>query len=153
MDESLSDVIARLLAESDDRALSLERTYTALRDMDLLSKTRVHRYMCKRGCQVAQAHKVGGIVMLVVRDYKYSAGMNSAESVPEARRKNTLDGDRHWPSHVYDMTEMATWGDDAAAHVVCRHFRGALTGSRVLADADGVIPGRDGKPSTLGTPT
>lgn len=143
---------ADLLKSSEDRQESINRTYFGLRDLDLLSKVIVHRYQCKRGCQIAQAYSHGGRVFLSVRDYKYSPGLNLAQSAPRAREKNTLDGEKHWPPHVYDMNELAEWGDDASAHVVCRHFRGTLRGKRVLDDAEGVNPGHPGKPTILATP-
>ncbi len=146
------EFFANLLRSSEDRQSSIDRTYFGLRDLGLLSKVIVHRYQCKRGCQIAQAYSHGGRVFLSVRDYKYSRGMNEASSVPRAREKNTLDGDRHWPAHVYDMTQLAEWGDDAGAQAICRHYKGLLTGSRVLRDADGVLPGRGGKPTTLDAP-
>lgn len=141
-----------LFEANEKRQESIDRAYTGLRDLGLLSRVIVHRYRCRRGCQVAQAYALSGRVFLAVRDYKYSPGLNLEQSAPRAREKNTLDGEKHWPSHVYDMNELAEWGDEASAHVVCRHFRGTLTGRRVLADAEGVTPGHPGKPTVLATP-
>lgn len=148
-DPSVAELFATLLAQTASKSDADARMYAALRDNGLLSRVTTHRYMCRRGCQIATAYKVGAAVMLAVRDYKYSPGLNEARSVESARAKNTLDGDRHWPAHVYDMTEHAEWGDDAGASIVCRHYHGLLTGKRVLGDSRDVVPGHPNKPTRL----
>ncbi|RCL89394.1 MAG: hypothetical protein DBW62_04485 [Microbacterium sp.] len=150
MDErSVAELFATLLAQTASKSDADARMYAALDNQGLLSRVTTHRYICRRGCPIATVYKVGAAVMLAVRDYKYSPGLNEAQSVESARAKNTLDGNRHWPAHVYDMTDLAEWGDDAGASIVCRHYRGVLTGKRVLEDSRDVAPGHPNKPTRL----
>lgn len=148
--QEAGELLRKLSEQADERQDAIDEAYLLLRDRGWIARVRVRRYMCRRGCQIATAFKAGQAVLLAVRDYKQSPGLNAVQSVPEARANNTLDGDRWWPSHVYDMTHLATWGDAAGASVACRHYRGMLTGAQVLADVEGVRPGHDGKPSILG---
>ena len=39
-----------------------------------------------------------------------------------ARARNTLDGERHWPGHTYDVDELAESGPDVGFDVICRHI-------------------------------
>jgi len=149
-DQDPIEALRRYLETAEDSRLARERVYETLRDHPgWLANLTVHKYMCMRGCQLARAFRVGGLTLLAVRDYKYSPGLNLQLSVEAARDQNTLDGERHWPSHVYDMDELAQWGDEAGAAVVCRHYRGMLTGRRVLTDCGNATPGRPGKPTRL----
>ena len=147
--KSIDDWFAALLRGHDDRVDAIQTAYQQLRDAGLLSKVELHRYMCTRGCQLAIVFRAAGTNLCAVRDYKYSPGLNASQSVASARIKNTLDGERHWPSHVYDVDSLAEWGEGTGMSVVCRHYRGVLSGARVLADIGGVLPGRGGKPTRL----
>ncbi|KQZ10040.1 hypothetical protein ASD19_10835 [Microbacterium sp. Root53] len=146
----LNDWFADLLRTSQHRAEARQRAHQTLESTGLLSKVTLHRFMCKRGCQIATVFRVGGSTLCAVRDYKYSPGLNAAQSVPEARAKNTLDGDRWWPSHVFDIEELAEWGDEAGMSMNCKHFRGTVTARTVLAACEGASPGKQNKPTILG---
>ncbi len=146
---SVADLFAELLKRTEERADAMESLYRALADQGLLSKVTLHRYQCKRGCQIATVFRAGSTTLCAVRDYKYSRGLNAAQSVASARAKNTLDGDRWWPSHVYDVEEIADWGPETGMQVACRHYRGLLAGGAVLDDVRGVTPGKPNKPTRL----
>jgi hypothetical protein len=122
--------------------------FRALVDRDLLSKITLHRYRCRRGCPIAVVFAVDDLLLCAVRDYKFSPGLNRVESVEAARAKNTLDGDRHWPSHVYDVKQLG--GDPKAGiWMACRHYHGAVPIDAMTAAVEGVRPGHAGKPTIL----
>lgn len=156
MDETdLNEWFSALMQSADDRTDALQRAYQALRDTNdsrgvpLLNRVTLHRYQCARGCQVATVFRAGQTTMCVVRDYKYSPGLNDTQSVESARAKNTLDGERHWPPHVFDVDSIAEWGEGTGMSVTCRHYRGVLSGARVLRDVADVSPGKPRKPTRL----
>lgn len=143
-------LLAALFQASDDAKKAREDLHTALRENGYLSRVTLHRYMCaQRGCQIATVFKAGGTVLCAVRDYRLSRGLNERRSVASARAKNTLDGERHWPSHVYDVTELADWGGSVGFDLTCNHFTGTLLAADVMKAVDGVEPGRPGKPTRL----
>lgn len=127
----------------------IEHVHITLRNAGLLSRVALHRYMCKRGCQLATVFRFEGMTLAAVRDYKYSPGLNAERSVASARERNTLDGNRHWPAHVYDVGDLATWGESAGFDVACGHHRSTLAAREVLASVDDVTPGKPRKPTRL----
>ncbi|MGG7509381.1 hypothetical protein [Plantibacter sp. YIM 135249] len=147
----LSIWLTKLMDASDDRATAIEDGYIQLERAGLLSKVTLHRYQCSRpkACQIARVVKLGDLILCAVRDYKYSPGMNLAESVQSARERNTLNGNNHWPGHVYDVAELATWGDAAGISMVCRHFHGTVLAKDMLTLVSSVRPGYPGKPTRL----
>ena len=151
MDESEIDQwVTALLESSTNRTQTLQDAYVHLRDAGLLANAEVHRYMCRRGCQLVKVFRWGGTTLAYVADYRFSPGMNAAKSVPEARAKNTLDGDRWWPAHVYDVTEVAKWAaEGGGVTVACRHFHGLLRGDEILADIAPALQGRKINPTRL----
>lgn len=157
-EQDIDSWFAMLVGSAEDHADAIQRAYQALRDtkdargVPLLNRVALHRYQCHRGCQIAIVFKAAGRVMCAVRDYKYSPGLNEKQSVESARSKNTIDGDRHWPSHVYDVTSLADWGDGTGMSLACRHYRGLLSGAQVLRDVAGVEPGSPRKPTRLKQP-
>lgn len=150
MSEEVGDMLARLLHESDSRSEAIELLHRGLVERGLLSKVTLHRYQCKRGCPpLAIVFRAGSHTLCAASDYRYSPGMNQAKSVEAARAKNTLDGDRWWPSHVYDVDELATWGADAGMSIACRHHTSTLLAQDVLKTVHTVTPGRPAKPTLL----
>lgn len=150
MSADMAAFFAKLISESNSRTEAQERAYQHLMNTGLLSRVTLHRYICRRGCKVATVFAGLGTTLCAVTDYKYSPGMNRAQSVPSARAKNTLDGDRWWPSHVYDVEDLAAFGDDAGISFNCRHVRMHRAASQILADCKGAQPGRQNKPTILG---
>lgn len=135
-----------------DRQAAIDAAYISLRDAGLLPKVTLHKYMCRRGCPIATVFRVAHLTLCVVRDYKFSPGLNREVSVPSARRKNTLDGERHWPGHVYDVEELdrfSAGASRAGMGMNCRHHRGTVLAQDVLATVAGVSPGRPGPPTRL----
>ena len=155
IEQDIDEWFATLLNSAEADADAIQRAYQALRDTNdtrgtpLINRVILHRYQCQRGCQIAVVFQAAGTVMCAVLDYKYSPGLNEAQSVASARAKNTLDGDRHWPSHVYDVTSLAEWGEGTGVSLACRHYRGLLSGAQILGDITGVAPGKPGKPTRL----
>lgn len=151
-DRQAGEALAALLSRMGDRAAALDELYRHLRDSDRLSKVTLHRYMCQKGCQIATVFSAGGLILCAVRDYKYSPGLNRKASVPAARERNTLDGNRHWPGHVYDVAELERFsvGDQKAGMALnCRHHRGTVLAEAVLRACEGIIPGKPGAPTRL----
>jgi hypothetical protein len=152
VESSLADVFARILKESDTHQDAIDTFYQSLRDQGLLSRVTMHRYQCKRGCQIAIVFGYRGLTLCAVRDYKYSPGMNKAQSVESARQKNTLDGDRHWPSHVYDVRRLDAFSageQKAGISMNCRHHTGTVLAADILAAVEGLRPGQKIPPTRL----
>jgi hypothetical protein len=146
---SMDKWVDDLIASSRDHDEAIDSIHTHLRNAGLLSQLTMHKYQCKRGCQIATVFKASGLILCAVRDYKYSPGLNQAESVPAAREKNTLNGDNHWPSQVYDVVRLSKFGNDASVSLVCRHHNGSVRASDMLSVVEGVTPGRPTKPTRL----
>jgi len=145
----LATWLDQLIAAHDDLGEAQQTAYQMLERREALSKVTLHKYQCTRGCQIARVVQIGSTILCAVRDYKYSPGMNEARSVPEARRKNTLNGDDWWPGHVHDVTALARWGDAAGMDMICRHAHRTVLAKVVLATIEGVTPGHPGKPTRL----
>ena len=141
--------LAELYAKSDDRHAALDSAHQALVSAGLLSKVTTHRYMCRRGCQIATVFLLGDVVVCAVRDYKLSPGLNLSESVERGRARNSLDGDRHWAGHVYDVRDLAAFGSKGGMDMNCRHHHGTVLAADGLAVVDGVRPGHPGAPTRL----
>ncbi len=140
----------RLTDDADHRDTAIHDAYQALDNAGVVSKVTVHRYLCRsRGCVLGTVVRIGGETIARTRDNKLSPGANQARSVESARRKNTLDGDRHWPGHTFDVPALATCGPRAGMDMSCRHTLATVLAVDVLAVTDGVTPGRPGKPTLL----
>lgn len=140
----------RVLEATDARQTAIEQAYLHLRNAGLLSKVTLLKYQCVRGCQLVTVFRLDETTLAAVRDYKYSPGMNLQQSVESARQSKTLDGNRHWPAHVYDVAELAMWGREAGMSVNCRHIMTTLMAQEVMEAVEGISPGRPGKPTRLG---
>lgn len=141
-----------LLAQTEDRDAAIRELHRHLKDRGLLANVTLHKYMCKRGCQIATVFSAGGLILCAVRDYKFSPGLNNQVSVPEARERNTLDGERHWPGHVYDVAQIdrfSTGEHKSGMDMNCRHRRGTVLAETVLRACEGVTPGKPGAPTRL----
>lgn len=151
-DEATRDLLERLFAQHDERGVAIQELYIMLRNGNLLPQLTLHKYMCRRGCQIATVFRAAGLTLCWVRDYKFSPGLNEARSVETARVKNTIDGDRHWPGHVYDVAELNQFSvgkSRAGADMNCRHRRGIVFAEDILAAVEGVQPGYPRKPTLL----
>lgn len=146
------EAFAALLSQTQDRVVAMEVLHRQLKQRGLLTNVTLHKYMCKRGCQIATTFMAGGLILCAVRDYKYSPGLNEEASVPAARERNTLDGDRHWPGHVYDVAQLDRFSvgeQKAGLGMNCRHHRGTVLAEDVLRACEGVTPGKPAAPTRL----
>ncbi|BBZ60134.1 hypothetical protein [Mycolicibacterium monacense] len=149
-DADLGRWFTDLLQAAEDRAQAVHDAYQHLENAEVVSKVTVHRYLCRKcGKPRATVIRLGDRTLARTHDYKFSPGMNADRSVPSARARNTLDGDRHWPGHTYDVDELAEWGPDAGFDVNCRHVTATVFARDVLAITSGVTPGHPGKPTLL----
>ena len=141
----------QLLRDAKDRTEAIHNAYQRFENAGLISKVTVHRYLCKAcGSPLATVIRLGDKTIARTRDYKFSAGLNLERSVDSARKKNTLDGERHWPGHTYDVGELAAeWGPDAGFDVNCRHVTVTVRAADVLEITRGVTPGHPGAPTRL----
>ncbi len=141
----LNDLIARAESHQD----GIEDAWLHLEKSGYLSRVVVHRYICSGGCGVlATVADIGGAIVLRTRDYKPSPGLNRGRSVETARQRNTLDGERHWPSYLIDLRRDA--GDPAAnIEVVCKHGPKRIEYDHALERAREATPGKPGKPTLL----
>lgn len=150
--ESAGEALRELMKRLDDDGAARDALHTHLKENGLLSRVTLHKYMCKRGCQIATVFRAGSYTLCAVRDYKFSPGLNEQVSVPSARKRNTLDGDKNWPGHVYDVEQLERFstGDQKVGMVMnCRHRRGAVLARDILATVEGITPGKPGAPTRL----
>lgn len=146
VDEALRDAMRK----NSDRKRALEDVFQKFENAGVISKVIVGRYICApRGCRLATVLRVGSKTILSTRDYKLSPGKNEADSVASARSKRTLDGQRHWPSQVFDLDDMGA-SPGLGIKVTCRHVERVLDPREVLALTSARYPGRPGPPVRLG---
>ncbi|WP_062208710.1 hypothetical protein [Demequina oxidasica] len=138
--------IRQLAEAAQAEQMNADSLYIALRDGGYLNKATLQRYRCKRGCALAVIYSVADTVYCATEDYKYSPGLNAARSVETARVKNTLDGNRHWPGHVFEVASLAEWGSEAGMDVACRHVFSTLNAQTVLDEVAGITPGHPKAP-------
>lgn len=145
-----SDQIATLFETmaraTSDRSEAIEDLYISLTNAKLLRRVTLHEYRCKRGKPLAIVFGSRGLTLCATSDYKFTRGLNESVSVEAARKSRTLDGERWWPSHVYDVSEMSEFG---GMQIACEHYRGTLVASEVLQTVNGVTPGHPTKPTIL----
>lgn len=135
-------------AEADDLAVS--DAFQQLENAGLINRVVVGRYICaKKGCKLATVIRLGDSILTRTRDYKLAPGANVALSIEAARARNTIDGDRHWPGHDFDVSHMASFGPDARFDMNCRCRLRSTPVVDVLAYVDGVIPGHPGAPKRI----
>ncbi|MFV0634631.1 hypothetical protein [Demequina sp.] len=135
--------LTTLIEQTEVDKVDRELLHSRLVEQGLLSRVTLVKVQCRaRRCQIATVFRVGPVTMCAVRDYKYSPGLNAQRSVPRAREKNTLDGDHHWPGHVYDVNELAHWGVEAGFDVVCRHAQQTINAAELLGIVQSVEPGK-----------
>lgn len=151
--EELDEWFRQLKAASVDHVRAVHDAYQKLENAGLISKVTVHRYLCGRcGKPRATVIRLGDSTIARTRDYKVSRGMNLDRSVEAARKKNTLDGERHWPGHTYDVDDLAEWGPDCGFDIECRHFTTTVRAVDVLELTRNVKRGHPGAPTRLGVP-
>lgn len=120
---------------------------TAQRRGDL-SKMRVARYLCDQGCTLADVIRIGDLVLAQTKDHKVRPRTNEHRSVAEARVKNTIDGERHWPGRVYDV-EILGRDPRGRFDANCRHGLHLINARELLTTIENVAPGHPGKPILL----
>ena len=105
----------------------MHNAYQRLANAGLVSKVTVHRYQCGKCSKVlSYRFRLGDTTIARTVDCKYSPGLNLRQSVAAARERNTLDGERHWPGHTYDVDKLANCGPQANFDVACRHVTATL---------------------------
>lgn len=99
-----------------------------------------YRCVNTRACLLLQAWMANGRVLYYRPAYKRSRNRNENESVPQARQRNTLDGDRHWKPRAGNLSALAGWSG-VGIDLNCDHSEVIVTPRLVLADADAATPG------------
>ena len=148
-DAAADGLIRQMVRESEQRSEDLSTLIQRFENAGLLNKVTVHKYLCRRGCLRGRVMNIGGRLVMRTRDYKLAPGANQAQSVASARARNTIDGNRHWPGHDFDVAELASWGDVAAIGLNCRHGLHNELAVNILAKCEGVSPGHPGAPTLL----
>ena len=138
-----------LRAASADEAEAIHNAYQQIENAGLIPKVTVHRYLCGRCGPLATVIRLGDKTIARTVDYKYSRGLNLRRSAAAARERNTLDGERHWPGHTYDVDALADWGPQVGFAVNCPHIRATVRAVDILNITRGVVPGHPGKPTML----
>ncbi|WP_017936058.1 hypothetical protein [Nocardioides sp. Iso805N] len=148
-DDDLAAWLSNLLAAHENHSEATHEAYQHLENAGVLSRLTVHRYICARCGPLATVIRVGTHTLARTKDYKYGRGLNDARSVPAARASNTLDGERHWPGHTFDVDELAEWGEGVGFDVHCRHQTTTVAAREVLATTRNKLPGHPGAPTIL----
>jgi hypothetical protein len=146
--EWFEGLLAAAAAAGEDHTQAIHEAYQHLENAGLISQVTVHRYLCKKcGKPCATVIRLGNRKFARTRDYKFSPGYNVNHSVEAARARRTLDGNRHWPGHTYDVDELAD--SELAIQITCRHVTPNVSAADVLAVTRDVAPGHPGKPTLL----
>ena len=151
-EDLLRDLFERARAD-DDAAADVWQT---LENAEALNHFKVHEYRCHAGCTLAKVVAHRGVVLLRTEPYKLRPQTNLRQSVPRARERNTLDGDHHWPGHVYRVRHLAgrdpgevVFGDEAHIPLNCKHRLRTVAALTVLELVAAVTPGHPGAPTIL----
>lgn len=145
----IGEWLAAVMRATATHQEGIDAAYQQLVDLRHLSRVTAHRYICAGGCGVlATVVNIGGTILLRTRDYKPSLGLNRGRSVEAARKKNTLDGERHWPPYLIDLNR-DSGHPGAHIEVVCKHGPKRIEYDHALAQAKCVRPGHPGKPTLL----
>lgn len=149
MSDSIDDV-ERALLDALAGTNGVADVFQRLDNAGVLNRVKVGTYLCEqRGCKLAVVISVAGRVLVRTRDHKKGAGLNEATTVEAARRDRTLDGEKHWPGHAYDATDLAQWGGQAFIPMPCRHRQRNIAPGDVLTYVDDVKPGHPAKPRRI----
>lgn len=142
------DAVLRFLF--DPGPTDVDTLYQRLENAGVVTRVKVGTYLCElRGCKLAVVVSVGGHTIVRTRDHKKSSGLNEATTAESARRERTLDGDKHWPGHTFDASELAEWEGGALVPMPCRHRQRNVDPRDILAYVVGVTPGRPVKPRRI----
>lgn len=141
--------LSSLWATSGDRDEATHQAWQQLENTDLIRRVLVHEYRCRRGCRLARVIRLGDVTLMRTEPYKFGRGLNLDRTVEAARANNTLDGDRHWPGHTFDVDRLAEWGRRAGMDTNCRHQTSTVFAVDVLEATRHVTPGHPGKPTLL----
>jgi len=146
--DDISEFFRALMSQHEDKVDALNSLHLYMRDSGLLKNATLRVYRCARkGHLLATVFSAAGMIVCVTELYKMSHGLNEASSVESAREKNTIDKEqRTWPGHVFDVSELAKWGDSAQVPINCRDVRSGLGATHILSDVKGIIPGHGGAP-------
>ena len=149
-DLDYGEFLRQLLRDAKNRTEAIHTAYQHFENAGLILHVIVHRYLSK-GCgkKLATVIRLGDTTIARTTDYKFSPGLNLERSVESARERSTLDGDRHWPGHTYDVGELAEWGPTVGFDVICRHVTATVHAADVLEITRGVKPGHPGPPTRL----
>ncbi len=148
-DEQLASWMDEVFLSAANHAEAVHTAYQQLENAGLINRVTVHRYLCRKCGPRLTVIRIQRRILARSKDYRFGRGKNAAESVQAARDQHTLDGDRHWPGHTYDVQELARFDEHAGMTVVCRHRSTSIRAADVLAAVDGVRPGHAGKPTVL----
>ena len=106
----------------------------------------VVEYYCRqRHCLLLTVFQSPDGLFVTLPRYRKSPERNAAGSVPSARAKRTVDGDRRWKPRVAPLDQFADpLLPQLSVELNCNHYSQALSGVALLAD---VNSGRPGAPS------
>ena len=138
--DDLAAVVRGLMAAHDERGARLTAAYYAMsraqREGALLAEYRCSR---RAGCLLLTAWQAGGLRGVWLPPYRLSPGLNGAESTPEGRARNAVNGVDRWPVRVLAVDDLA---GPVGLPLNCSHFHGVVTSAVLLADVDAATPGR-----------
>ena len=134
-----------LMAATSDHDEAIRDAYQQLENAGLINRVVLRRYICKnRGCVLATIIGIDGLTIARTNDYKLAPRTNLDRSVEVAREKNTLDGNRWWPGHTFDVRylDAPEWSID----MNCRHGLRSIQTEDILTAVAEVIPGHPAAP-------
>jgi hypothetical protein len=96
-----------------------------------LSKRATLVYECESPCcAMLYVFRIDGLLIAHQPRYKLSPTVNERESVQAARDRRTFDGNNHWKSETFPVSEAAR-----VYHVQCDHCRAQVRVASIVDDA------------------
>jgi hypothetical protein len=126
----------------DDAAVIAALEATSSRSK--LSKLATVIYECEtRGCAMLYVFNNAGRLYIRQSRRKLSPAVNREESVPAARAKHTVDGDRHWQKEAFALSQAGGY-----LSLECDHVRAKVHVDTIAAD----VAAATRQPTTLVVP-
>ncbi|CUR54664.1 hypothetical protein NOCA2210014 [metagenome] len=122
-----------------DLVLSAYEAY----DKKQLRRLLLAEWRCARGCLLIHVWQSPQGPLFYLPRYKQSRERNTERSVPSARAKNTLDGDRIWKPRAGELVALEEFGATVGMDIQCDHLDPQVfTGAELL----GLISDTPGRP-------
>jgi hypothetical protein len=129
---------------NDGDAAAIIAALEATSSRSKLTKLATVIYECEtRGCAMLYVFNNAGRLYIRQSRHKLSDPVNRQESVPDARAKHTIDGDRHWQGQAFELSQA-----DGYLSLECDHCRAKRHVDTIAAD----VAAATRQPTTITVP-